>query len=445
MLRLVFSMLSRVAAWFVGITIAGAGCCALAVDFPWRDGGPGLGVLRITNDGPVIFSAVRIDREHFRKDLTLVTTLASNTVVGTEPMPAQVRALPKDWGTPVAAMNADFFLMSGSAKGDPRGLHIWRGELVSVPTGPAAFWMDDNGEPHGEAVRSKLTVSWPGGGTHLAGLNETMWTNAMVLFTPTMGDLYPPTNARSSSVRSSSSVRTTSTGNTTINRTVTNRTPVTNSASRSTIDNSIPRGGPIRPPGGREWILERTGGGPWLPLRVGQTYQARVVATLNGFTNVPSRSIILSFSSNTLARLGPLTNGTRVTISVGTEPDLTGIQHALGTGPMLVRAGKLHDVNARMSEQDHPRAAIGWNERFLFLAVSDGRRKGISEGIRLSEMAEFMVELGCAEAINMDGGQSTTLMLNNEIVNAQTPGGKHEVANGVVILRAPSGEEDIDK
>jgi exopolysaccharide biosynthesis protein len=139
-----------------------------------------------------------------------------------------------------------------------------------------------------------------------------------------------------------------------------------------------------------------------------------------------------------------LTNGAVVTIDVATEPNLKGQQHALGTGPMLVRHGKLHEVTARMSEQKHPRAAIGWNERYLFLGVSDGRRKGVSEGIKLSEMAEFMIDLGCDEVINMDGGQSTTLILNGEILNAQTPGGKHEVANGVVILRRPIVDDDDD-
>jgi hypothetical protein len=412
--------------------MACGGLVAAADDFLWRGGGAGLAVIRVTNDGPVIFSAVRIEREQFNKDLSLITTLASNTVVGTEPLPAQLRALPKELGTPVAAMNADFFMMTGSAKGEPRGLHIWHGELVSVATGPAAFWMDNAGKLHGEHVRSKLTVSWPGGGTNLAGLNEEMGTNSMVLFTPTMGVLYPGTNARSSTTRSGVT-RTTSSENVT--------------GANSTVANamSVPKGGPIRQPGGREWILERSGGGPWLPLLVGQVSYARVVGSTDGFTNVPNRSMILSFSSNTLETVGPLTNGTRVTISVGTEPDLSGIQHALGTGPMLVRAGKQQEVSARMSEQQHPRAAIGWNDKYLFLAVSDGRRKGISEGIRLSEMADFMIALGCDEAINMDGGQSTTLMLNGEIVNAQTPGGKHEVANGVAILRAPSGDEDIDK
>lgn len=148
--------------------------------------------------------------------------------------------------------------------------------------------------------------------------------------------------------------------------------------------------------------------------------------------------------ADSVERASELTNGAMVTVDVATEPNLKGQQHALGTGPMLVRQGKLHEVTARMSEQKHPRAAIGWNEKYLFFGVSDGRRKAISEGIKLSEMAEFMIALGCDEVINMDGGQSTTLILNGEILNAQTPGSKHEVANGVVVLRRPAVDDDED-
>jgi exopolysaccharide biosynthesis protein len=88
---------------------------------------------------------------------------------------------------------------------------------------------------------------------------------------------------------------------------------------------------------------------------------------------------------------------------------------------MLVTNGKRNEVSTRMSEQPHPRSAVGWNERFLYFATVDGRQREISLGLRLSEMADFMVDLGCREVINMDGGQSTTLILNGEIINHPAP------------------------
>ena len=263
-------------------------------------------------------------------------------------------------------------------------------------------------------------VSWPGSETHLAGLNEQLRTNSMVLFTPRMGRLNQDR------------------ATTNLNRPPTIRTsPNTTARQTNTPRIDIPVGGPIRPPGGREWILEHSGNGPWLPLRVGATYHARVRGTLNGFTNVPTGKMLLMVGSNLLATMPKLTNGTPVTITVATEPDLSGIEHALGTGPMLVRSGRAQEVQARLSEQLHPRAALGWNEKYLYLATADGRQKGISIGITLSRMAEFMAELGCAEAINMDGGQSTTLMFHGKVINQPTRA-RHDIANGIVILRRPA-------
>src|SRR4051812_36351131 len=114
---------------------AGVAC---AGDITWTPAGPGVERMSFTNSRPVpvIFTAVRISRLEFVKKFTLVTTLASNTVVGLESLPAQVEALPNELGEPVAAINGDFFVMIGSVKGDPRGLQIWRGELVSDASGP---------------------------------------------------------------------------------------------------------------------------------------------------------------------------------------------------------------------------------------------------------------------------------------------------------------------
>jgi hypothetical protein len=218
----------RFAAWVLTVLVIGP--ASRAEEFIWQDGGAGVALTRVTNEGPVLYTVVRIDRDRLNKDLTLVTTLASNTVVGLDTLSNQVHALPKELGTPIAAINADFFMMTGSTTGEPRGLQIVRGELVSVATGPAAFWLDKHGKIHGEKVRSRLTLSWPGGGTNLAGLNEELGTNALVLFTPSMGRLY---NYRAPT-----------------NRAATNRTTTTRSTSNSA--DSIPKGGPVRPPGGRE-------------------------------------------------------------------------------------------------------------------------------------------------------------------------------------------------
>jgi len=406
--RVITRMMRWLAQWSGFGIVLFAGYFAEGVEFSWNESVPGVAMTAVTNPGPVIYTVVRVDLGRLNKDLFLTSTLASNTVAGVESLLGQVNALPKELGTPVAAINGDFFTMRGPARGDPRGLHIFRGELVSVPAGPAAFWQDSQGKLHGESVISKLTVTWPGGGANVAGLNEAMETNAMVLFTPRMGAL--------NQERASTSRR------------------VSNSTTHMVI----------RPPGGREWVLDHSGSGPWLPLRVGNSYQAIARSSSDGFTNVPRGKILLSLSSNFLARVPPITNGTPVTIVVATDPDLTGVETALGSGPMLVREGEVSEATARMSETMQPRSAIGWNERYLYFSVADGRQPGISIGIRLSEMADFLIGLGCEEGINMDGGQSTTLMFNGATINHPVQRRDREIANALVVVRKPALEVNAD-
>lgn len=60
----------------------------------------------------------------------------------------------------------------------------------------------------------------------------------------------------------------------------------------------------------------------------------------------------------------------------------------------------------------HPRSAIGVTKKNKLLLVTvDGRQPGYSEGIPLDELALLMIELGAVQALNLDGGGSTTLVI----------------------------------
>jgi exopolysaccharide biosynthesis protein len=72
----------------------------------------------------------------------------------------------------------------------------------------------------------------------------------------------------------------------------------------------------------------------------------------------------------------------------------------------------------------HPRSALGLDgrRRTLRLVVVDGRQPGFSEGMSLEELATLMKDLGCADAVNLDGGGSSILILcdaagNRRIMN----------------------------
>ncbi len=59
--------------------------------------------------------------------------------------------------------------------------------------------------------------------------------------------------------------------------------------------------------------------------------------------------------------------------------------------------------------------------KFLMVTV-DGRQPGVSVGMNLQELAEYLLSLGAIDAMNLDGGGSTTMFLGGKVVN--TPSDK---------------------
>jgi hypothetical protein len=83
-----------------------------------------------------------------------------------------------------------------------------------------------------------------------------------------------------------------------------------------------------------------------------------------------------------------------------------------GTGGPLLEAG-VTDARAAAQERIEPRTAFGLDERghTLIIAVVDGRNAFHSLGVTFAEMADLMREFGAYDAINMDGGGSSTLVM----------------------------------
>ena len=73
-------------------------------------------------------------------------------------------------------------------------------------------------------------------------------------------------------------------------------------------------------------------------------------------------------------------------------------------------------ANTKISKDIHPRTMLGFDDTgtWLLLVVVDGRRNGYSIGLRLSEQAALMKERGCTQAINLDGGGSSIIMIRDE-------------------------------
>lgn len=106
-------------------------------------------------------------------------------------------------------------------------------------------------------------------------------------------------------------------------------------------------------------------------------------------------------------------------------------------GPALVRDGAVCDGSDWSSQlvQSHPRSGFGYYEpgHYCFVAV-DGRGMNGSQGITAAEFADYMCNtLHCAEAYNLDGGQSSQLWFNGKIINSPDRyNGKKESLRGLV-------------
>lgn len=104
-----------------------------------------------------------------------------------------------------------------------------------------------------------------------------------------------------------------------------------------------------------------------------------------------------------------------------------GATQLLSFGPALITDGTLsvsEGDEVGKAKESNPRTAIGIiDERHYVFLVSDGRTDE-SAGLSLSQLAEFMAGLGVTTAYNLDGGGSSTLYFNGEVVNHPTTSGR---------------------
>jgi hypothetical protein len=186
--------------------------------------------------------------------------------------------------------------------------------------------------------------------------------------------------------------------------------------------------------GGREFILEELASTP-LPLHVGQDYTFRVKeVSTSGNSPVTKNSPVLSVGPTLARSFSKLDKGAVLKISTATAPRISGVMTAISGGPALVHEKKLVYNSSQLR---HPRAAIGWNQTHLFFVEVDGRQPAISLGMSYNELGNYMLKLGCEEALNLDGGASATLWVLGQVMNSPSAGYERSVANALVLVQVP--------
>jgi len=171
-------------------------------------------------------------------------------------------------------------------------------------------------------------------------------------------------------------------------------------------------------------------------------------------SEIPDGCFVLTYEMNGTAANDPLFSvleaGDELTITVMATEDISCSDAvlAVGGGDMILKNGFFDEslVDESHEKQKNPRTAVGITEdgRVIFYAC-DGRSKNISEGLTLSELAAAMSELGCVDAMNLDGGGSTTVMIDGVTVNNPSDGKQRAISDAVVFLDNPMAAEYLTK
>lgn len=138
------------------------------------------------------------------------------------------------------------------------------------------------------------------------------------------------------------------------------------------------------------------------------------------------------------ALLANLRPGQKVTIQYQTSGfDWERIENVVGGGPVLMKDGKIAVGEEGFDKKSfvdmtHPRSAVGRTaDGDIWWVTIDGRQE-TGSGVSLADLAAQMRRLGCVDAMNLDGGGSTTLNVLGVTVNRPSDGTERPVADGVV-------------
>ena len=363
---------------------------------------PGLNIYRYDWD---LETCVIYVAEMSRQNPTLhfEVALANSQVLGKETVRSIAkRRTQRGDRNVVVAVNGGFGVL-----GDMRGyggvlenLHIQDGELITQPTDTdACFGVTESGEFLSTSVQMKANIQI---GTHtleIGCINQRRLDGCKVtLYTPRLGE-----------------------------STHTNRRR------------------------GKEVILS----GLPLPLTPNYVhpYQVKTVSN-NGNSTIPKDGAILWINAQekdpSISQLNPGVSG-KLTVTLS-PPEWNQVRHAVGGRLRLLKNGKINQMlvdkhlenkkrhapgkrSQELNLSHEPRTALGYNADTLFLVVADGRQPKYSTGLTLYELASILIELGATEAINLDGGSSSTFVVNDEVVNQPSGRQEREVLNAVFITK----------
>lgn len=181
--------------------------------------------------------------------------------------------------------------------------------------------------------------------------------------------------------------------------------------------------------------------GSW---KVGSMVVLEVVGPFDAPGKIPEGKAVFSGTGSQASVAASLRPGQTLTVKLGINGfDWGKCSQAVAGGPNLVHKGLITiDADGQKFGPDmvgkrHPRSAVGTTaDGDIWFVTIDGRQK-LSAGANMDELARVMQRLGCMEAMNLDGGGSTTLNLFGLTVNRPSDGKERPVANAILFFGTP--------
>ena len=171
----------------------------------------------------------------------------------------------------------------------------------------------------------------------------------------------------------------------------------------------------------------------------------QVVAINTNNSTIPADGMVLSgHGAEFMQIFDQVRVGDSIKVNVRLTPDFLklAVKEAIGGGPRLVEYGRVSITGQAEKFQSDilngraPRTALGITpDNHLLMVVVDGR-SDLSVGMTLEELADLMIYLGAEDAMNLDGGSSSTFVLRGMVYNSPLKG-EVGVNNGLVLFAEP--------
>lgn len=192
----------------------------------------------------------------------------------------------------------------------------------------------------------------------------------------------------------------------------------------------------------------------YLPLKLVSSSQNEMTFRITGSVYEGTRASLVAGGALTaegtmrdsLTRIAR--RGGMIRIRTGFLPGRERLRTIVGGGPRIIQNGRsvaefgyfIEGTGAKFGTVRHPRTAVGFSKdsSTLYLVTVDGRRESDS-GMSLMELADAMLKLGVYDAVNLDGGGSTTMVIGDKVVNHPSDKeGERPVGNALFVVAGDS-------